>query len=65
MARLVRHGGVVCCRRCNASGSAGSVAFSLPFDALFYMAATVGSAIDHHRGRGVQWRNRRYEKAGA
>ncbi len=25
----------------------------LPLVALFYMAATVGSAIDHHRGRGV------------
>ncbi len=32
----------------------------LPLVALFYMAATVGSALDHHRGRGVRWRNRAY-----
>ena len=32
----------------------------LPLVALFYLAATVGSALDHHRGRGVRWRNRAY-----
>jgi hopene-associated glycosyltransferase HpnB len=32
----------------------------LPLVALFYMAATVASAIDHHRGRGVAWKNRVY-----
>ena len=32
----------------------------LPFVAMFYLAATVGSALDHHRGRGVRWRNRAY-----
>lgn len=32
----------------------------LPLAGLFYMAATVGSAIDHHRGRGVMWKNRAY-----
>ncbi len=32
----------------------------LPLVALFYMAATLGSAIDHHRGRGVVWKRRAY-----
>ncbi len=32
----------------------------LPLIALFYMAATIGSAIDHHQGRGVVWKNRAY-----
>ena len=32
----------------------------LPAIALFYMAATLGSALDHHRGRGVVWKNRAY-----
>ena len=32
----------------------------LPAIATFYMAATIGSAIDHHRGRGVVWKNRAY-----
>jgi hopene-associated glycosyltransferase HpnB len=32
----------------------------LPLVALFYMAATIGSAIDHHRGRGVAWKGRAY-----
>lgn len=32
----------------------------LPLVALFYMAATFGSAIDHHRGRGVVWKRRAY-----
>ncbi len=40
-------------------------ALALPGIATFYMAATVGSAIDHHRGRGVQWKNRAYRGAGA
>lgn len=35
-------------------------AFALPIIAAFYMAATVGSAVDHHRGRGAQWKNRAY-----
>ncbi len=33
----------------------------LPAVALFYMAATVGSAVDHHRGRGVRWKQRAYQ----
>ena len=33
----------------------------LPAVALFYMAATIGSAIDHYRGRGVRWKQRAYQ----
>jgi hypothetical protein len=37
---------------------------ALPAIACFYAAATVGSAIDHDRGRGVVWKRRAYaEKA--
>ena len=36
----------------------------LPLVACFYMAATVGSAVDHHRGRGVMWKRRAYQGAG-
>jgi hopene-associated glycosyltransferase HpnB len=32
----------------------------LPLVAVFYMVATLGSAIDHHRGRGVVWKRRAY-----
>lgn len=32
----------------------------LPIIALFYMAATIGSAVDYHRGRGVVWKGRAY-----
>jgi hopene-associated glycosyltransferase HpnB len=32
----------------------------LPAIALFYMAATIGSAVNHHRGRGVVWKGRAY-----
>ena len=32
----------------------------LPLIALFYMAATLGSAIDYWRGRGARWKNRAY-----
>ena len=34
---------------------------ALPAIACFYMAATLGSALDHHRGRGVVWKNRAYK----
>ena len=37
----------------------------LPAIALFYMAATIGSAIDHHRGSGVVWKRRAYAEPGA
>ncbi|MGO8830504.1 MAG: glycosyltransferase [Steroidobacteraceae bacterium] len=33
---------------------------ALPLIALFYMAATVGSAFDHWRGMGARWKNRAY-----
>jgi hopene-associated glycosyltransferase HpnB len=36
-------------------------AFSLPLIALFYMAATIASALDHWRGKGASWKNRAYQ----
>jgi hopene-associated glycosyltransferase HpnB len=33
---------------------------ALPLIAVFYLAASIGSAIDHHRGRGVMWKSRAY-----
>lgn len=38
-------------------------ALALPAIATFYLAATIGSAIDHHRGRGVVWKRRAYQGA--
>jgi hopene-associated glycosyltransferase HpnB len=35
-------------------------ALALPLIALFYLAATVGSAIDHLLGRGARWKSRAY-----
>ena len=35
-------------------------ALTLPALATFYMAATLGSALDHHCGRGVVWKRRAY-----
>lgn len=35
-------------------------AAALPLVALFYMAATVGSALDHWRGAGARWKSRSY-----
>ncbi len=40
-------------------------ALALPAIACFYLGATVGSAIDHHRGRGVVWKRRAYQGVGA
>ena len=37
----------------------------LPAVAAFYMAATFGAAIDHHRGRGVVWKSRAYGEGSA
>jgi hopene-associated glycosyltransferase HpnB len=34
--------------------------FTLPLVALFYVAATLGSALDHYRGRGGVWKHRAY-----
>ncbi len=36
---------------------------ALPAIATFYLAATIGSAIDHWRGRGVVWKGRQYRGA--
>ncbi|HEY0206831.1 MAG TPA: glycosyltransferase [Acetobacteraceae bacterium] len=40
-------------------------ALALPGIACFYLAATLGSAWDHHRGRGAVWKQRAYRGAGA
>ncbi len=40
-------------------------ALFLPMVATFYMAATVGSAVNYYRGRGVAWKGRAYLGAGA
>jgi hopene-associated glycosyltransferase HpnB len=37
----------------------------LPVIAAFYMAATLGSAANHHLGRGVAWKGRAYQGTGA
>lgn len=42
-------------------GQSPAWALVLPAIAAFYMAATVGSAVEHHRGRGVVWKRRTYE----
>jgi hopene-associated glycosyltransferase HpnB len=39
-------------------------ALALPVIAAFYTAATIGSAINHYRGRGVAWKGRAYQGAG-
>lgn len=36
----------------------------LPLVAAFYMAATLGSAVNHYRGRGVAWKGRAYPGTG-
>jgi hypothetical protein len=36
----------------------------LPLIACFYMAATLAAARDHHRGRGVVWKDRAYTEQG-
>ena len=38
---------------------------ALPLVAAFYLAATIGSAVNHHLGRGVAWKGRAYEGVGA
>jgi len=40
-------------------------ALALPGIACFYLAATLGSAWDHHRGRGTVWKRRAYQDASA
>ena len=41
-------------------GRSPAWALALPLIALFYMAATVSSAVDHWRGKGATWKNRAY-----
>ncbi|MGC1407728.1 MAG: glycosyltransferase [Acetobacteraceae bacterium] len=36
----------------------------LPVVAAFYLAATIGSAVNHYLGRGVAWKGRAYQGAG-
>lgn len=36
----------------------------LPAVAAFYTAASIGSAVNHHLGRGVAWKGRAYQGAG-
>jgi len=39
------------------------LALALPFIALFYMAATIASALNHWRGAGAAWKSRAYKAA--
>jgi hopene-associated glycosyltransferase HpnB len=41
-------------------GRSPAWALALPLIALFYMAATCGSALDYWRGRGARWKSRAY-----
>jgi hopene-associated glycosyltransferase HpnB len=41
-------------------GRNGLWAFALPLIAIFYMAATLGSAVNYWRGRGARWKSRAY-----
>ena len=52
------------CRRCGGSAARLLWAPALPLVAAFYMAATIGSAVNHHRGRGVAWKGRAYQESG-
>lgn len=38
-------------------------ALAMPAIACFYLAATLGSALDHHTGRGARWKDRAYTAA--
>lgn len=40
-------------------------ALLLPAVGCFYVAATLGSALDHYTGRGVRWKSRAYQGSGA
>jgi hopene-associated glycosyltransferase HpnB len=43
-------------------GQSAGWALGLPAIATFYLLATIGSAVDHHRGRGVVWKGRAYQE---
>ena len=47
-------------RHCTAIGRSVLWAPSLPAVAAFYLAATLGSALNHYVGRGVAWKGRAY-----
>ena len=52
---------IVTCRPCAGSGlSPACGRLALPGIACFYLAATLGSAWDHHCGRGTVWKRRAY-----
>ncbi len=72
-ALLLGHGWVLGCGAVAFALSAGSYqptlrrygrsplwALALPLIALFYMAATLGSALNYWRGRGARWKSRAY-----
>jgi hypothetical protein len=44
-------------------GRGAGAVLVLPLIALFYIAATVGSALDHWRGSGARWKDRSYGDA--
>ncbi len=46
-------------------GRSAAWAAALPAIAVFYMAATIGSAVNHYRGKGVAWKGRAYQGTGA
>ncbi len=48
------------CRHCAATGATPLWALVLPLIAVFYMAATLGSAVNYWRGRGARWKSRAY-----
>jgi GT2 family glycosyltransferase len=41
-------------------GRSPAWALALPLIAVFYMAATLGSAVNYWRGRGARWKSRAY-----
>jgi hypothetical protein len=41
-------------------GRSPAWALALPLIAAFYMAATLGSAVNYWRGRGARWKSRAY-----
>jgi hypothetical protein len=41
-------------------GRSPAWALALPLTAGFYLAATLGSAVNHWRGRGARWKSRAY-----
>ena len=65
LAGLGRDGGRVSPDAASLSAARALWAPCLPLVAAFYLAATIGSAVNHHLGRGVAWKGRAYQGAGA